>query len=54
VLLRYNGISEFDVQVCIFAIWSFAMVEDKICVIENVGGVDEVCPNVEQNPFSIS
>jgi hypothetical protein len=51
VLLRYNGILGYNDQVCILVIWSFAMVEDEICVIENVGGIDGVCPNVNKIPF---
>ncbi len=27
---------------CLLAIWNFVMVEDKICVIESVDGIDEV------------
>jgi len=36
VLLRYNEILRFSAQVCFLAIWSFAMVKDKICVIEEL------------------
>jgi len=49
VFLRYNGILRFGVQVCLLVIWSFAMVEDEICAIEN--GVDEVLPYVSTIPF---
>ncbi len=51
MLLRYNGILRFSVQVCILVIWRFAMVENKICVNENVGGVDKVFLNVNTIPF---
>jgi hypothetical protein len=42
VLLRYNDILRFNVQVCFLAIWGCAMVQDKICVIKSVSGVDKV------------
>jgi len=51
VLLKYSGILGFGVQMCLLAIWSFTMVEDEIYVIENVGGIDEVLPDVNINPF---
>jgi hypothetical protein len=42
VLLKHNGILRFSAQVCFLAIWSFAMAEDEICVIESVSGVDKI------------
>jgi hypothetical protein len=51
VFLKYNGILRFGIQVCLFAIWSFAMVKNEICVIENVKGVDEVLLDESTIPF---
>jgi len=42
VFLKHSGILRFSVQVCFLAICSFAMVEDKIYVIESVSGVDKI------------
>jgi hypothetical protein len=36
---------------CLLTIWSFAMAKDEICVIENVGGIDEVFIDVSIIPF---
>ncbi len=36
---------------CFLAIWSFAMAENEICVIENISGVDEVLSYVSTIPF---
>jgi hypothetical protein len=51
VFLKYSGILRFGVQVCLLAIWSFAMAKGKICVIDNVSGVDEVLLDVSTIPF---
>jgi len=50
VLLKYSGILGFGVQVCLFVIWNIAMVEDKICVIESVDGINEVLFDVSTIP----
>ncbi len=51
VFLKYSGILRFGVQMCFLAIWSFAMAENEICVIENISGVDEVLSYVSTIPF---
>jgi len=44
VFLRYNGL-RFGV-VCLLYIWSFTMVENEICVIEIIGGIDKILLDV--------
>jgi hypothetical protein len=51
VLLRYSGILGFGAQVCLLNVWSFAMVEDKIYVIESVDEIDEILLDVSTIPF---
>jgi hypothetical protein len=51
VLLRYNGILGFGTQVCLLAIWSFTMAEDKNCAIENINRIDEVFTDMNTIPF---
>jgi hypothetical protein len=46
VFLRYNGILRFGVQVCLLYIWSFTMVENEICIIEIIGGIDKILLDV--------
>lgn len=50
MLLKYNGILGFGVQVCFLAIWNFTMATDEICVIESVNGLDEVLFDVSIIP----
>ncbi len=49
MLLRYNGILRFGVQVCLF-LFEVLQWEDEISIFENVGGVDEVFANVNIIP----
>jgi len=51
MLLRYNGILGFGVQVCLLAVRNFGMAKDKICVIEIVNGIDEILLDVSTIPF---
>ncbi len=51
MLLRYSGILGFGAQVCLLNVWSFAMVEDKIYVIESVDEIDEILLDVSTIPF---
>jgi hypothetical protein len=51
MLLRYDGILGFGVQVCFLAIRNFGMAKDKICVIEIVNGIDEIFLDVSTIPF---
>jgi len=51
VLLRYNGILGFNVQVCLLIVWNFAMVENKTYVIESVDEIDEILLDVNTIPF---
>ncbi len=51
MFLKYNNILGFGAQVCFLAIQSFAMVEDKICVIESVDGIDEIFFDVNTIPY---
>ncbi len=50
MLLKYNGILGFGVQVCFLAIWNFTMATDEICIIESVNGLDEVLFDVSIIP----
>ncbi len=51
MLLKYNGILRFGVQVCLLAICNFAMAKDEICVIESVDGIDKVIFDASTTPF---
>ncbi len=51
MLLKYVDILGFGVQVCLLVIWNFVMVENKICVIKNIDGIDEVLLDVNTIPF---
>ncbi len=36
---------------CLLSIWSFIMVEDEVCVIESIGGINEILFDVSIIPF---